>query len=315
MKKFVRFYWKWLAGSVMLLFLGTATAQINQQPVTFQNYRPINPCTLPNAITVWNGADGAAGTYQCLTDGKWHFVGALNQVATAPAGTCTSTQQAQLLTTTGVIYTCQSATWAALPTGVIPLASTTTPLIDGTASYGSGTTWARSDHVHPTDTSRLAATGPAVSAVLKCQDTSTSSTAYSCTTTPTFVPAAGSMVVLTAINQTNSGAATLTVNGQAGTPSITKRQNATGLAAGDLMGSAAVLLTFDGVYWELPGTGATVAPLDSPAFTTKISTPLTVGPATHSTGSCSVIGVELAQDGYISWCSGTTWAVLASPSA
>lgn len=38
----------------------------------------------------------------------------------------------------------------------IPTASTTTPSMDGTASYGSGTSYARSNHVHPTDTSRQA---------------------------------------------------------------------------------------------------------------------------------------------------------------
>lgn len=36
----------------------------------------------------------------------------------------------------------------------IPTASTTAPLMDGTASYGSGTAYARSNHRHPTDTSR-----------------------------------------------------------------------------------------------------------------------------------------------------------------
>jgi hypothetical protein len=44
---------------------------------------------------------------------------------------------------------------AALPT--VPLASTSLPLMDGTAAVGVGSTWARSDHVHPTDTSRAAA--------------------------------------------------------------------------------------------------------------------------------------------------------------
>ena len=37
-----------------------------------------------------------------------------------------------------------------------PTASTTAPSMDGTASYGSGTSYARSNHVHPTDTSRQA---------------------------------------------------------------------------------------------------------------------------------------------------------------
>ena len=38
----------------------------------------------------------------------------------------------------------------------VPSASTTAPLMDGTASYGSGTDYARANHVHPTDTSRQA---------------------------------------------------------------------------------------------------------------------------------------------------------------
>lgn len=62
-------------------------------------------------------------------------------------------------------------------------------------------------------------------------------------------------------------------------------------------------------------TWVNAAPTDSPVFTTEITTPLIVGPATHSTGSCSVIGVELSQDGYISWCNGTIWAILVSPPA
>ena len=40
------------------------------------------------------------------------------------------------------------------PISTVPTASTTTPLVDGTATYGIGATWARGDHVHPTDTSR-----------------------------------------------------------------------------------------------------------------------------------------------------------------
>lgn len=40
-------------------------------------------------------------------------------------------------------------------------ASTTTPKMDGTANVGSETAFARGDHIHPTDTSRLATTGDA----------------------------------------------------------------------------------------------------------------------------------------------------------
>lgn len=36
----------------------------------------------------------------------------------------------------------------------IPAASSTAPKMDGTAAVGTGTTWARADHVHPHDTSK-----------------------------------------------------------------------------------------------------------------------------------------------------------------
>lgn len=38
----------------------------------------------------------------------------------------------------------------------VPSASSTTPSMDGTAAVGTATTYARADHVHPTDTSRQA---------------------------------------------------------------------------------------------------------------------------------------------------------------
>lgn len=42
----------------------------------------------------------------------------------------------------------------------IPSASATAPKMDGTAAVGTGTTWARADHVHPTDTSRAPIASP-----------------------------------------------------------------------------------------------------------------------------------------------------------
>jgi len=41
--------------------------------------------------------------------------------------------------------------------GSLPVPSTTPPLMDGTASAGTSAAWSRGDHVHPTDTSRAAA--------------------------------------------------------------------------------------------------------------------------------------------------------------
>lgn len=46
---------------------------------------------------------------------------------------------------------------SALP--AVPVASSTTPAMNGTAAVGTGTTFARADHVHASDTSRLALAG------------------------------------------------------------------------------------------------------------------------------------------------------------
>jgi hypothetical protein len=51
------------------------------------------------------------------------------------------------------------------------LAASTAPLINGTASAGSAATWSRADHVHPTDTSRAAASAiPAASNTTPAMD-------------------------------------------------------------------------------------------------------------------------------------------------
>ena len=44
---------------------------------------------------------------------------------------------------------------------VVPGPSSTTPAMDGTAAVGTGTTFARADHVHPVDTPKYNATNPA----------------------------------------------------------------------------------------------------------------------------------------------------------
>jgi hypothetical protein len=43
----------------------------------------------------------------------------------------------------------------AVPLQQVPAASSTTPAMDSTAAVGTGATWARADHVHPSDTSRM----------------------------------------------------------------------------------------------------------------------------------------------------------------
>jgi hypothetical protein len=69
-----------------------------------------------------------------------------------PTGTTAITQTAGNNTT--------AIATTAFVTTAVPVASSTTPAMDGTATIGVGTTWARADHIHPTDTSRYAAANP-----------------------------------------------------------------------------------------------------------------------------------------------------------
>jgi hypothetical protein len=49
----------------------------------------------------------------------------------------------------------------------LPVASSTTPAANGTAAVGSGTTYARADHVHPSDTTKLNVTGGTLTGALE----------------------------------------------------------------------------------------------------------------------------------------------------
>jgi hypothetical protein len=55
---------------------------------------------------------------------------------------------------------------AAQVTAAVPLASSTNPLMDGTVAIGTGTTWARADHVHASDTSRAPTASPTFTGTL-----------------------------------------------------------------------------------------------------------------------------------------------------
>jgi collagen triple helix repeat protein len=101
--------------------------------------------TLPTATTVVLGGvkiDGATITI----DGN----GVISAVASGTAGV------ASFNTRTGAVTLSNADVTTVLP------ASSTTPPMNGIAAIGTGTTWARADHVHPSDTSRLALTGGTV---------------------------------------------------------------------------------------------------------------------------------------------------------
>ena len=119
----------------------------------------------------------------------------------------------------GGVTAAVSGTDYALPSA-IPSASTSTPQMDGTGSYGSGTAYARSNHVHPTDTSRQAkitASGllkgdgnGGVTAAVSGTDYQTPLTAG----TDYATPAALANYIPTSQKGANSGVASLTADGK-----------------------------------------------------------------------------------------------------
>lgn len=125
----------------------------------------------------------------------------------------------------------------------VPTASTTSPSMDGSASYGSGTAYARSNHVHPTDTSRQAKI--TASGILKGDGSggvsaATAGTDYQAPLTAgtDYVqPAALSSYIPTSQKGANSGVATLDSNGKVTASQtsarIISKSAAYTLAAGD----------------------------------------------------------------------------------
>ncbi len=90
---------------------------------------------------------------------------------------------------------------------------------------------------------------------LQCADTSSSSTTYTCTTSPSLGSlTAGDTFIFTAINQNNSGSSTLNID-SIGAKTIKKWQNTANLASGDLQAGASILLTYDGTYLEASTIG------------------------------------------------------------
>ncbi len=104
-----------------------------------------------------------------------------------------------------------------------------------------------------------ASTAHDTSVPLQCSAAGASGTAYTCSTSPTFVPAAKDLILFCP-DVANTGAATLVVNGQAGTPAIQKQQGQAALVANDLRASpACVTMEFDGSNWQMQGQSGNAA--------------------------------------------------------
>jgi len=96
-----------------------------------------------------------------------------------------------------------------------------------------------------------AATSHNESLPANCVQSNTSTTAYTCTTAPTFTPASGDHIQFEAL-YANTASSTLAVNGAAAA-TIKKWGGSGTLIANDLLTSHWISATFDGTYWQLEG--------------------------------------------------------------
>jgi hypothetical protein len=132
----------------------------------------------------------------------------------------------------------------------------------------------------------VASTSHNLSVPANCSAASGSGSAYTCTTSPTFTPAAGDHIQFRA-DVANTGSATLAVNG-ATAATIKKWGGSGNMIANDLLAGHWISATFDGTYWQLEGqlgnanatelngisitgltgSGSTLALTTSPVFTT-----------------------------------------------
>ena len=96
-----------------------------------------------------------------------------------------------------------------------------------------------------------AATTHNLSTPANCIAASGSHTAYTCTTSPTFTPAAGDHIQFEA-DVANTGSATLSVNGQTAA-TIHKQGGSQNIVANDLLAGHWISATYDGTYWQLEG--------------------------------------------------------------
>lgn len=108
------------------------------------------------------GTLASGRVYEFVYDGtNWELVGDLDtntQTVTGVKGNSETTYRTGQVNITpaniGVSATSTSVT-VGTTTASIPQATSTSPKMDGTAAVGSETTWAKGDHVHPSDTSRV----------------------------------------------------------------------------------------------------------------------------------------------------------------
>ena len=121
-------------------FVTKTTPTLSSTDITTAlGYTPYNSTNPNNYITSAGAPVQSVNTKTGAVTLTASDVGALPDTTSIPSKTSDLTNDSGFITSSSV-----------------PSASSTTPVVDGTATTGVETSWARGDHVHPTDTSRQA---------------------------------------------------------------------------------------------------------------------------------------------------------------
>lgn len=112
-------------------------------------YAPLASPSFTGTVTIGGTITGAGMTAWSAAPGP---------IGSTTASTGAFTNLSATGTVSGAGFTALLAPYALASS--VPAASSTTPVMDGTAAIGVGTTYARADHVHPSDTSRAPLASP-----------------------------------------------------------------------------------------------------------------------------------------------------------
>jgi hypothetical protein len=208
--------------------------------VTVDTYGRVTAGTTPTTFTGYGISDTSANLAAAITDetGSGSLVFATSPTLVTPnIGVATGTSFNSI-------------------TGL----SSTTPVVDGTAAVGTGTTAARADHVHPTDTSRAATSG----------------------TLAQFAATTSAQLAGVISDETGSGALVFATSPTLVTPSIGV---ATGTSFNSITGLSSTTPAVDGT--AAVGTGTTAARADHvhPTDTSRAATSGTLAQFAATTSS------------------------------
>jgi hypothetical protein len=212
---------------------------IQGDPVSFLNNGAGTCAISPTTSTITNGTSSGLASYT---------------LPAAAAGVPSSVQMVSDLTGNYTVTNFSPQVGAALTftgdttgSGSTPIALTTVRL-NGVLLSGLSTGLVK--NTNGTGAPSIA-TAHDVSASSGCVAASGSGTAYTCTTSPTFVPAAGDEIIFKS-DVASGTTPTLNVNASSAA-GVFKWGGGTALAANDFLAAARTVLIYDGTHWQAQG--------------------------------------------------------------